>query len=195
MKYNKLIAVIIALVFVVSAFVCISSADAEESSFKSPVAAAAEKRADRICSSVSSSSDAAILAMSKNTEQTPTEGDWYTVTTEADPLNLRQEPRQEAAVCGKIPRGGFVFVTEKEGIWGLTLYDGTTGWLNLSYCQPGQVALSPSLPEENTQTVYVTNTGECYHRSGCSYLRSKIPISLEDAKAGYRPCSRCQPPQ
>ncbi|MGN0482110.1 MAG: hypothetical protein ACI4HI_01020 [Lachnospiraceae bacterium] len=43
--------------------------------------------------------------------------------------------------------------------------------------------------------VYVTNTGEKYHRAGCSYLRqSQIPISKDDAIAqGYTPCSRCNP--
>jgi methylphosphotriester-DNA--protein-cysteine methyltransferase len=47
------------------------------------------------------------------------------------------------------------------------------------------------------QTVYVTATGECYHRSGCRHLsKSRIPIKLKDAKArGYRPCSVCDPPQ
>ena len=46
-------------------------------------------------------------------------------------------------------------------------------------------------------TVYVTATGECYHRSGCRYLsKSRIAIKLKDAKAqGYRPCSVCDPPQ
>ena len=46
-------------------------------------------------------------------------------------------------------------------------------------------------------TVYVTATGECYHRSGCRYLsNSRIAIKLKDAKArGYRPCSVCDPPQ
>jgi len=45
--------------------------------------------------------------------------------------------------------------------------------------------------------VYVTETGECYHLSGCRYLsHSKIPISLKVAKAqGYRACSVCDPPQ
>jgi len=43
--------------------------------------------------------------------------------------------------------------------------------------------------------VYVTETGECYHLGGCQYLsHSKIPISLKDAKAGYRACSVCKPP-
>lgn len=44
--------------------------------------------------------------------------------------------------------------------------------------------------------VYVTNTGECYHRRGCSYLKSKNKIELEDAvDDGYRACSRCNPPK
>ncbi len=44
--------------------------------------------------------------------------------------------------------------------------------------------------------VYITKTGEKYHADGCSSLRkSKIEISLEDAKAqGYEPCKRCNPP-
>ena len=47
--------------------------------------------------------------------------------------------------------------------------------------------------DRTSQTVYVTETGSKYHRSGCGYLRrSKHAISLDDAKAkGYTPCSRC----
>lgn len=46
-------------------------------------------------------------------------------------------------------------------------------------------------------TVYVTSTGEKYHRSSCQYLsKSKISISLKKAKRnGYDPCSRCNPPK
>ncbi len=45
--------------------------------------------------------------------------------------------------------------------------------------------------------VYITNTGDCYHRGSCSSLRkSKTLISLAEAKRrGYRPCKRCHPPQ
>lgn len=50
--------------------------------------------------------------------------------------------------------------------------------------------------DDASETVYVTNTGSKYHRSGCQYLRkSKIPISLSDAKKSYDPCSKCKPPQ
>ena len=47
-----------------------------------------------------------------------------------------------------------------------------------------------------TVTVYGTKTGKKYHRSSCSSLRrSKIPISLAEAKVGYGPCARCKPPR
>ena len=50
--------------------------------------------------------------------------------------------------------------------------------------------------DPNEIVVYVTRTGECYHRGSCSSLRrSKIPMSLKDAKQRYRPCSRCSPPR
>jgi hypothetical protein len=47
------------------------------------------------------------------------------------------------------------------------------------------------------QTVYVTNTGEKYHTSGCRYLaKSKNAIDLSDAiNQGYGACKICKPPQ
>jgi micrococcal nuclease len=44
-------------------------------------------------------------------------------------------------------------------------------------------------------TVYVTRSGLKYHRAGCRHLRrSKVPMSLEEAKAqGYTPCAVCNP--
>lgn len=51
-------------------------------------------------------------------------------------------------------------------------------------------------PQKTEVTVYITKTGEKYHRDGCQYLRkSQIATSLESAKSrGYTPCSRCHPP-
>lgn len=47
---------------------------------------------------------------------------------------------------------------------------------------------------DTASTVYITRTGVKYHRDGCRYLsKSKIPISLTDAKRGYSPCSVCNP--
>lgn len=45
------------------------------------------------------------------------------------------------------------------------------------------------------QTVYVTKTGEKYHKENCHYLKqSKKSITLEKAlEMGYKPCSVCKP--
>lgn len=54
--------------------------------------------------------------------------------------------------------------------------------------QPGQKA--------GSMTVYITATGAKYHLEGCSSLgSSKKPLSLEEAKKSYTPCSKCNPPQ
>ena len=55
----------------------------------------------------------------------------------------------------------------------------------------------PSGGSSATVTVYITKTGEKYHRAGCRYLaKSCIAIGLADAKAaGYGPCSVCGPPK
>jgi hypothetical protein len=52
-----------------------------------------------------------------------------------------------------------------------------------------------TLQKEVDTRVYVTRTGEKYHLSDCRYLRkSKIPITLEEAKKSYQPCKVCRPP-
>ena len=54
----------------------------------------------------------------------------------------------------------------------------------------------PALADSGKTIVYRTKTGECYHRDGCRYLRSKIQITLDEAvnKYNLRPCSYCNPP-
>lgn len=49
--------------------------------------------------------------------------------------------------------------------------------------------------ENNTYTVYITESGSKYHKDGCRYLwNSKIAIDINDAIAeGYEPCSVCNP--
>ena len=44
--------------------------------------------------------------------------------------------------------------------------------------------------------VYVTESGDRYHRDGCLYLQhSRIPLPLPEAGAlGYGPCGACSPP-
>jgi len=52
-------------------------------------------------------------------------------------------------------------------------------------------------PKDADITVYITKTGTKYHRADCEWVaRSKIPISLKDAKSkGYEPCGACDPPK
>lgn len=61
----------------------------------------------------------------------------------------------------------------------------------------GTSSTTPGSSSGRNPIVYITETGECYHRDGCRYLsHSRIPVRLKDAKAqGYRPCSVCDPPR
>ena len=60
---------------------------------------------------------------------------------------------------------------------------------------PAQQPAPQKATDSKTETVYITRTGKKYHRDGCRYLKSRIPISLKDAKAkGYTACSVCRPP-
>ena len=50
--------------------------------------------------------------------------------------------------------------------------------------------------DNQSEVVYRTNTGKKYHRSGCSYLKSKIETTVSEAQAmGLGPCSGCNPPR
>ena len=89
----------------------------------------------------------------------------------------------------------------------LTRQRADSGRPQLDRAEEGSVArpveeFAPDTEEQpassvGTQSVYITRTGKCYHLGSCSSLsRSKIPISLADAKdRGCRPCRRCNPPE
>ncbi|MBL0741457.1 hypothetical protein [Chryseolinea lacunae] len=49
--------------------------------------------------------------------------------------------------------------------------------------------------QSNQDVVYITRTGEKYHREACQYLkRSSFEIERTDAiERGYSPCSVCRP--
>jgi hypothetical protein len=60
--------------------------------------------------------------------------------------------------------------------------------------QPVAAASPPASPMQRMEcTVYVTRTGERYHKAGCGYLRySQAPMSRSEAiRRGYTPCKRC----
>lgn len=68
---------------------------------------------------------------------------------------------------------------------------GTTGSSGTSVTSGSSGSSDTS--QNQSVTVYITNTGSKYHRYGCSYLRKSCnAISLSNARAaGYTPCSRC----
>ncbi len=108
--------------------------------------------------------------------------------------------------------GTRIYTTQKNGTVTLTVSSsGGVSWAFANSSKPvtsaghspsaagggGSSSGSSSSSGGGSGKVYITETGECYHRGDCRYLsHSKIPISLKDAKAqGYRPCSVCNPPR
>lgn len=57
----------------------------------------------------------------------------------------------------------------------------------------GTETMSRGASDDDSAVVYITDSGNKYHRANCSYLKkSKHEISLSDAiSQGYEPCSRC----
>jgi competence protein ComEC len=101
--------------------------------------------------------------------------------------------------------GTRIYTTQKNGTITVTVSpSGKVAWAFARSSKPvtrasgsGGGGSGGSSSSAGGTVVYVTETGECYHRAGCRYLaHSKIKISLKDAKAqGYRPCSVCDPPR
>lgn len=81
----------------------------------------------------------------------------------------------------------------------ISLKEGVYSYGPCSVCNPPVLNLiepAQKEPVKKSFIVYVTRTGSKYHRAGCRYLRkSSIPMSLEDAKRRYSPCSVCNPPR
>lgn len=49
-----------------------------------------------------------------------------------------------------------------------------------------------SKAEETSTTVYISKTGEKYHKKpNCGRMKNGTPISLEEAKKRYEPCDKC----
>ena len=95
---------------------------------------------------------------------------------------------------GKMEKRGWQRYYANQQGWGPTglgQYGQPSDWSTqlLGYPQTFSTPLSLGY----SPTVYITRTGEKYHKAGCQYLRqSSIPISLSDARQqGYTPCSKC----
>jgi hypothetical protein len=54
--------------------------------------------------------------------------------------------------------------------------------------------IQQNLPVPQTDTVFITKSGDKFHRAGCRYLKkSCIPIERSEAiKQGYTACSICK---
>lgn len=59
--------------------------------------------------------------------------------------------------------------------------------------EPAAPVYTPPATNEQSYTVYITNTGSKYHRAGCRHLKdSQIAIDINDAIAqGYTACKDC----
>ncbi len=61
---------------------------------------------------------------------------------------------------------------------------------------PVASAAAATTTDKREITVYVTRTGQKYHRGSCRHLaRSKFPMPLSEAKRAYDPCKVCSPPR
>jgi endonuclease YncB( thermonuclease family) len=57
---------------------------------------------------------------------------------------------------------------------------------------PDRPAAAPS----TDTVVYITRTGNRYHRAGCRFLaRGATPIRLAEVGGKYQPCAACDPPR
>jgi beta-lactamase superfamily II metal-dependent hydrolase len=108
----------------------------------------------------------------------------------------------KAALDRLAAAGARVYRTDQDGTVTVTT-DGTTLTVTTErQATSSSTATSAATPAQGATPapekviVYITNTGEKYHLEGCRSLsKSKIPVTLEEAKAkGLGPCGICHPP-
>ncbi len=58
----------------------------------------------------------------------------------SDTLNLRAAPSTSSAILGTVKRSTELLITEADGDWGKTVYNGKTVWASLSYLLPSDVS-------------------------------------------------------
>ena len=140
-------------------------------------------------------------------------------------VNLRREPDTESSKLGNYKRGTVIKIYDKVGEWYKVSVDGINGYMYADYISTGTPPVIRTTPKPTKRpsstktsalvyrssssssrkdpvaeepigyTVYITRTGEKYHRSGCRYLsRSKIAIDRDEAiSRGYTACKVCRP--
>ncbi len=83
------------------------------------------------------------------------------------------------------------------GLWGIEV-DAQAGVLVAQIADEVDVSTRADVSTtDDIAIVYITRTGQKYHREGCHHLRhSRIPITLAEARErGYSACSVCKPPR
>ncbi len=71
----------------------------------------------------------------------------------------------------------------------------------LAICFVSFCMIAPAVPVyagNGNTTVYVTDKGDCYHKSNCSTIKNsktKTAVTLQEAVEdwGRRPCKKCKP--
>lgn len=66
------------------------------------------------------------------------------VTTQRDPLNVRERPDKSAKVLFKLDRGETVWVMEEKGGWARIEEDGMQGWASMQYLTPLEASETPA---------------------------------------------------
>ncbi len=81
----------------------------------------------------------------------------YTITTNTDPLNIRDAASSaDSNVIGQVPKGTVVNITAISGDWGFTTYNGVTGWVSLAYCTYYGAPPAVEEPTPGAQTYTLT---------------------------------------
>ena len=95
---------------------------------------------------------------------------------------------------GNNDKAASLAVSDHRPVWAVFSISADDDGSGVSVPVPEPTEPEPEPSED--ETVYVTRSGKKYHTGGCSSLRrSKIKISLAEAKQKYGRCSRCNPPQ
>lgn len=132
-------------------------------------------------------------------------------------LYLRLEADSDGEILGKYKKYDELLILGKRGDWYKVQIDGVEGFMSREYVSVGKAPqqtqssasrsskpeiilrdvpeAEPEQQQRTSRTVYITDTGSKYHRSGCRYLsKSKIATSLDSAlDRNYSACSVCKP--
>ena len=135
-----------------------------------------------------------------------------TAPAQSVPAPAQTAPAPDAAIAAVFEAAGWTLYAPTDATLlqngiaaGLIGFDGARYWASpvFTAALAGQTVPAPQQQEApqvtadkpQEKTVYITATGNKYHRASCRYLeKSKISIDLSDAlAAGYGACKVCRP--